>query len=143
MSAFIVLMPWTGEDTKDVFKKVIGGLIAAAVVAMGYALVEEMEWYFAAVLGTLLIMLVVLLVWRVARSTDRVEGRKTDEPSQVANPAIASHQPERSEAPPVVQEAVFEEPREQTVDHKSQKKIAKAEQKRRKKEAKAEKKREE
>lgn len=40
MSAFIVLMPWTGEDTKDVFKKVIGGLIAAAVVAMGYALVE-------------------------------------------------------------------------------------------------------
>ena len=70
-------MPWTGEDTKDVFKKVLGGLIAGAVIALGYAVIEEMPWYFAALLGLGLIVLVLLLVWRL--SSQKVTKAAIDE----------------------------------------------------------------
>ena len=133
-------MPWTGEDTKDVFKKVIGGLIAAAVVAMGYAVMEDMPWYFAASLGVGLVVLVLLLVWRLsaqkAPEAKPVEPSADDSKARVSSTEPAStseHAPERAPSPE-------EKAGEKEAESKALKKIAKAEQKRLKKEAKAKKK---
>lgn len=142
MNAFIVTMPWTGEDTKDVFKKVLGGLIAAAVIAIGYALVEEMAWYYAAALATVLLVLVVLLAWRMRGAADTGEERQEHTPAPAAQPSTGVRHEDVPEPRQSARGAASEVIREGTVDDKSRKKIAKAEQKRLKKEAKAEKKRE-
>ena len=123
-------MQWTGEDTKDVFKKVIGGLIAAAVLALVYAIVERAEWYYAAATGIVLIVLVFVLVFRFSRqSATRVERPQTAEP-----PPVEPQQPQHSATAPSVPSDAVER---RSDDEKVMKKAIKAEQKRRKKEAKA------
>jgi len=132
-------MPWTGEDTKDVLKKMIGGLIAAAVLAIAYALMERAEWYYAAALTALLVLLLVLLLTILSRqSASSVESSATDSRNSsppghgtdasetcAPSPIVSS----RSEGSPVRDDVV--------ADGKALKKAIKAEQKRRKKEAKA------
>ena len=132
-------MPWTGEDTKDVFKKVLGGLIAAAVITLGYALIEEMPWYFAALIGFGLLVLVLILIWKLS-SQKAAEAGVDEKPVDQGAARAAPIEPASSEAvaangPSPVEEADVKEARE-----KALKKIAKAEQKRLKKEAKAKKK---
>ena len=124
-------MPWTGEDTKDVFKKVIGGLLAAAILALVYAIVERVEWYYAAAIATVLVILVFLLILRFARSSipHQVETPRTAE----TQPAV-SEQPQRGSTGSVVPS---EAPEAKSDDEKVLKKAIKAEQKRRKKESKA------
>jgi len=132
-------MPWTGEDSKDVLKKAIGGLIAAAVLAIAYALMERAEWYYAAALTALLVLLLVLLLTILSRqsassvkssATDSRNsshpGHGTDVSETCAPPPAAST---RSDGPPARDDVV--------ADGKALKKEIKAEQKRRKKEAKA------
>lgn len=137
--AFAIAMPWTEEDTKDVFKKVLGGLIAAAVIAMVYAFIEQMPWYYAAFLGVGLFVLVLLLVRRLSAS--RVSDKEASEPSardsslSVAYEKSADSAEARSAPPPPSSERL----RGKEPDGKVLKKMAKAEQKRLKKEAKAEK----
>ncbi len=132
-------MPWTGEDTKDVFKKVIGGLIAAAVLAIAYTLMERAEWYYAAALTALLVLLLLLLLTILSRQTaSSVESSVTD----TRNSSLPVHETDVGEtrAPPPVASAHSEEPvdRDDVVsDGKTMKKEIKAEQKRRKKKAKA------
>jgi predicted lipid-binding transport protein (Tim44 family) len=132
-------MPWTGEDTKDVFKKVIGGLIAAAVLGIAYTLMERAEWYYAAALTALLVLLLLLLLTILSRqAASRVEPsaidteesslpvRKTDVgETRAPSPAVSTH----SDGPAGPDYVV--------ADGKALKKEIKAEQKRRKKEAKA------
>ena len=123
-------MQWTGEDTKDVFKKVIGGLIAAAVLAFVYAIVERAEWYYAAATGIVLIVLVFVLVFRFSRqSAARVERAQAAEP-----PPVEPQQTQHSATIPAVPSDDVEG---RSDDDKVMKKAIKAEQKRRKKEAKA------
>ena len=132
-------MPWTGEDTKDVFKKVLGGLIAAAVITLGYAVIEEMPWYFAALLGVGLIVLILLLVWRLSsqKGTEAgIDEKPVDDGSAHATPVEASS----SEAVPAQVPSSEEGTSGKQAEEKALKKIAKAEQKRLKKEAKAKKK---
>ncbi|UCE80466.1 MAG: hypothetical protein JSV94_04720 [Methanobacteriota archaeon] len=122
-------MAWTGEDTKDVFKKVLGGLIAAAVVAMAYALIEQMRWYFAAFLAVGLLVLVLLLVWRLnahRASQEKTPARPAGNSATVAHVEVSDSSEERT----------FEEEFEMKV----LKKATKIDQKRLKKEAKAERK---
>ena len=123
-------MPWTGEDTKDVFKKVIGGLLAAAILALVYAIVERVEWYYAAAIATVLVILVFLLILRFARSSTPL----VEEPRTADAQRAASEQPSRSPTPPG---ASSEIPETKSDDEKVLKKAIKAEQKKRKKEAKA------
>ena len=133
-------MPWTGEDTKDVFKKVLGGLIAAAVIAFAYAVMEQMPWYFAAFLGVGLLILVVLLVWKLVPQKTR--GMTVDEPPSDIRAAQA-HRGERDSAREAESAQISpsnEPPLAKETDSKALKKIAKAEQKRLKKDAKARKK---
>ena len=132
-------MPWTGEDTKDVFKKVIGGLIAAAVLAIAYTLMERAEWYYAAALTALLVLLLLLLLTVLSRQTSSsvepsatdtrnssLPVQETDVGETRASHPVASTHPEGSVG------------RDDAVsDGKALKKEIKAEQKRRKKEAKA------
>ncbi|MGB2581954.1 MAG: hypothetical protein WBD03_05745 [Thermoplasmata archaeon] len=132
-------MPWTGEDTKDVLKKVIGGLIAAAVLAIAYALMERAEWYYAAALTALLVLLLLLLLAILSR-----KAASTVEPSTTGtrNSSLPIQETDVGEirTPPPVASAHSEEPvdRDNVVsDGKTMKKEIKAEQKRRKKEAKA------
>jgi len=139
-NAFIGIMPWTSEDTKDVFKKVIGGLIAAAVVAIGYAVIEGMEWFYAASLSAVLLVLVIVLLWRMKKSAEPGEAVPSRTSSPVVQPLAAMERQEDQEPRQVAQEATRDEPREMETHHKSLKKIAKADQKKHKKEAKAEKK---
>ena len=134
-----VHMPWTGEDTKDVFKKVIGGLIAAAVLAIAYTLMERAEWYYAAALTALLVLLLLLLLTilsRQAASSVEPSAIDTEESSlpvretdvgetRAPPPAVSTH----SDGPVGPDDFV--------ADGKARKKEIKAEQKRRKKEAKA------
>ena len=133
-------MPWTGEDTKDVFKKVLGGLIAAAVIALAYSLMEQMPWYFAAFLGIGLLIMVVLLVWKLGPQKTRwttADESPSDIRTVQANrgePDLA-HETESAHASPSDEL----QPAKET-DSKALKKIAKAEQKRLKKEAKVRKK---
>ena len=132
-------MPWTGEDTKDVLKKVIGGFIAAAVLAMPYALMERAEWYYAAALTALLVLLLLLLLTILSRkAASRVEPSAID----ARNPSLPVHEANTGEtrAPPHAAATRSEEPagRDDVVaDGKALKKEIKAEQKRRKKDAKA------
>jgi signal transduction histidine kinase len=133
-------MPWTGEDTKDVFKKVIGGLLAAAILAMVYAIVEKAEWYYAATVAIVLVVLVIVLVVRLMRparpegemltaAKDGSVGVSSDTPS----PGEVRHASEIGESP-----AGVSAPRDDSSrDEKVLKKAFKAEEKRRKKEAKA------
>jgi hypothetical protein len=123
-------MPWTGEDTKDVFKKVIGGLVAAAILAMVYAIVERVEWYYAAATAAILIALVILLILRLAGPA-----RPAADKAAVSEDRLpASQEPVRSAAaPPDSQEKVGTA----SDNEKVLKKAVKAEQKRLKKEAKA------
>ena len=132
-------MPWTGEDTKDVFKKVLGGLIAAAVIALGYAVIEEMPWYFAVLLGIGLLVLVLLLVWRLTsqKSTEAVIDEK---PVDGGSARAAPVEPVSSEAVATQRPSPEEEANANEAKEKVLKKTAKAEQKRLKKEAKAKKK---
>ncbi|MCJ7488644.1 MAG: hypothetical protein MUO87_00650 [Thermoplasmata archaeon] len=132
-------MPWTGEDTKDVLKKVIGGLIAAAVLAIAYALMERAEWYYAATLTALLVLLLLLLLTILSRQT-----ASSVEPSAIdaRNSSHPIHETDVGETrtPPPAASTHSEEPvdRDDVVaDGKALKKEIKAEQKRRKKEAKA------
>lgn len=132
-------MPWTGEDTKDVLKKVIGGLIAAAVLAIAYALMERAEWYYAAALTALLVLLLLLLLTILSRQTaSSVEPSATD----TRNSSLPIHETDVGEirTPSPVVSAHSEESvgRDDVVsDGKALKKEIKAEQKRRKKVAKA------
>ena len=132
-------MPWTGEDTKDVFKKVLGGLIAAAVIALGYAVIEEMPWYFAALIGFGLLALVLLLVWRLS-SQKTTEAGIDDKPDDGRSAHTAPVEPVSSEAVAAHVPSPEEEASVKEAGEKALKKIAKAEQKRLKKEAKAKKK---
>ena len=132
-------MPWTGEDTKDVFKKVLGGLIAAAVITLGYAVIEEMPWYFAALLGVGLIVLVLLLVWRLS-SQRATEAGIDEKPVDDGSAHSAPVEPSSSETVPARGPSPVEEAPIKDAKEKALKKIAKAEQKRLKKEAKAKKK---
>jgi hypothetical protein len=129
-------MPWTGEDTKDVFKKVIGGLIAAALLAMAYAMVESVEWYYSAALAVLLIVLVFLLITRFARSTSS----PGDVPTRGAGaPVIREQDSSSSQASSEVLSEPLTSPvpgEDASCAEKAKKKAAKAEYKRRKKEAK-------
>lgn len=122
-------MPWTGEDTKDVFKKVIGGLIAAAVLAMAYAIVESAEWYYSAALAVLLVVLVLLMISRFSRRT----------PAEGGTSVVDSGGHGQSGLPSPVEKprSPSEEMTTSSSEEKASKKAAKAEQKRRKKEAKA------
>ncbi|UCE45011.1 MAG: hypothetical protein JSU93_06375 [Methanobacteriota archaeon] len=133
-------MPWTGEDTKDVFKKVLGGLIAAAVITLAYAVMEQMQWYFAAFLGIGLLILVVLLVWKLV--PQKARGATVDEsPSDIRAAQAHLGEPDPAhEAEPARPSPSDELPLAMETDSKALKKIAKAEQKRLKKEAKARKK---
>lgn len=132
-------MSWTREDTKDVFKKVLGGLIAAAVIAIVYAVVEEMPWYYSALLGLGLLALVFLLIWRMGALRKPAPGPSvpTFRHPKKATEAELTQAPSTPPAP-MVQPS--DEPRQKDSDEKVLKKLAKAEQKRRKKEAKAQKK---
>lgn len=132
-------MPWTGEDTKDVLKKVMGGLIAAAVLAIAYAFMEQAEWYYAAALTALLVLLLLLLLTILSRQADSsVEPSSTD-PRDTPLPV---HETDVGEtcAPPLTASARLEKPagrHDVVADGKALKKEIKAEQKRRKKDAKA------
>lgn len=132
-------MPWTGEDTKDVFKKVIGGLIAAAVLAIAYTLMERAEWYYAAALTALLVLLLLLLLTILIRqAASRVEPSATD----TRNSSLPIHETGVGETrtPPPAASTRSDGPagRDDVVaDGKALKKEIKAEQKRRKKAAKA------
>jgi len=132
-------MPWTGEDTKDVLKKVIGGLIAAAVLAIAYALMERAEWYYAAALTALLVLLLVILLTILSRqSASSVESSATDS-RNLSPPVHGTDVGETCAPPPVVSSRSDGPPARAGViaDGKALKKEIKAEQKRRKKEAKA------
>ncbi|UCE91050.1 MAG: hypothetical protein JSV90_06410 [Methanobacteriota archaeon] len=133
-------MPWTGEDTKDVLKKVLGGLIAAAILAMVYALLEDSPWYVALSLGVVLVILILVTIWRLRRI-----------PS-VAADASAANRPSEALEPPadagpssaLTKSSGDAQPPSSSDDHplsdagqKAAKKAAKAEQKRLKKEAKS------
>ncbi|MDH3364473.1 MAG: hypothetical protein OEM29_00470 [Thermoplasmata archaeon] len=131
-------MPWTGEDTKDVFKKVLGGLIAAAVIAIIYAVMEPKPWYLLTFLGVGLFVLVLLLAWRLiaARVTDEEASEPSARDSQLS---VAYEKPvDSAEKRPAPQAPPSELPRVKEPDSKAVKKKAKAEEKRLKKEAKAE-----
>jgi ABC-type transport system involved in cytochrome bd biosynthesis fused ATPase/permease subunit len=143
MNAFVGAMPWTSEDSKDVFKKVIGGLIAAAVVAIGYAVIEEMEWFYAVSLSAFLLVLVTVLLWWMKKSAEPGEAAPKCTSAPLAQSFSTGERQAGQEHRQVAQEVTRDEPREEETHHKSLKKIAKADQKKRKKEAKAEKKREE
>ena len=149
MAVILIRMPWTGEDTKDVLKKVIGGLIAAAILAIVYAIVEESEWYVALLLGAVLFILILVAIWRLGSSRPsathappsetrpEVEERKTERPPEPA--------PEASSSSMGPMQSVGEtRPSESSGDHpsseaqqKAAKRAAKAEEKRLKKEAKS------
>ncbi len=132
-------MPWTGEDTKDVLKKVIGGLIAAAVLAIAYALMEQAEWYYAAALVAMLVLLLLLLLTTLSRkASSTVEPSVTD--TRDSSAPIQGANVDEARAHPLATSTHSEEPtgRDDVVaDGKTLKKEIKAEQKRRKKEAKA------
>lgn len=131
-------MPWTEEDTKDVLKKVLGGVIAAAILAMAYAIYERMEWYVSAALGIVLVLLIIAGVSLLGgRGRTRPEvtlpgpgGVQRDSASApVPGTPSPDHAVSRSDGQPpsVVTE----------VDEKVAKKAAKSDYKRKKKEAKA------
>ena len=123
-------MPWTGDDTKDVFKKVLGGLIAASILSIVYAVVEKAEWYYAAILGLLLVTLIAVLVVSLGRPR-----RSADLPPPPGKEAAAAIENADHEAAPKASESRSEEA--SSADSKVLKKALKAEQKRRKKEAKS------
>jgi hypothetical protein len=89
-----------------------------------------------------LLGLVVLLAWRMRDTMDSAEMPPEHAPVPAAQPSTDVRQNEGQETLSSSLSEASEEPRAETVDGKSLKKIAKAEQKRLKKEAKAEKKRE-
>ncbi len=124
-------MPWTDEDTKDVLKKVLGGLIAASILAIIYAVLEDMPWYVAISLGIALVALIVVVVWRLGRSEPVTrEGAVGSAPPGPREDLGEPHHPEAgSESARAGDIAESEE--------KAVKKAVKAEQKRRKKEAKS------
>ena len=132
-------MPWTGEDTKDVFKKVIGGLIAAAVLAIAYTLMERAEWYYAAALTALLVLLLLLLLTILSRqAASRIEPPAID----TRNSSLPVRETDVGEtrAPPPAASTHSDRPADRddvVANDKALKKEVKAEQKRRKKEAKA------
>jgi hypothetical protein len=72
--AFELIMPWTGDDTKDVVETVLGGLIAAAVVVTGYAAIEKMGSRFAALFGLILLTLVIMMAWWARTSAKPGDG---------------------------------------------------------------------
>ncbi len=132
-------MPWTGEDTKDVFKKVIGGLIAAAVLGIGYTLIERAEWYYAAALSALLVVLLLILLTRLSRqAAPSIEPSSADTRSS-SLPVHETDVGETRVSPPAAStRSDGTADRDDVVaDGKTLKKEIKAEQKRRKKEAKA------
>jgi predicted lipid-binding transport protein (Tim44 family) len=132
-------MVWTGEDTKDVFKKILGGLIAAAILAMVYALVERVEWYYAGALAVLLVVLVFALFLRLARPAHPGERpAATQDGTLVLPEPRSSSESARTTSGRMPEQS--SEPSHQASplgDEKILKKAVKAEQKRRKKEAKA------
>jgi predicted lipid-binding transport protein (Tim44 family) len=136
-------MPWTGEDTKDVFKKILGGLIAAAILAMVYAVIGRVEWYYSAALGAFLVATVLLLVSLYARRSQVAEGPSAGVRGASTLSATNVHGEEISESQPASCVSLDKPgyPRPSSPDDsKAMKKTVKAEQKRQKKEAKTRKK---
>jgi hypothetical protein len=139
-------MPWTDEDTKDVLKKVLGGLIAAAIVAIIYAILEEMPWYVAFLLGMALVILILIAIWRLGAprrsAVDApVSGESTRQSEHPAGGPPASTSHDAMPHPPVESGGERRLPPNGELiggdDDKAAKKAVKAEQKRLKKEAKA------
>ena len=141
-------MPWTGEDTKDVLKKVLGGLIAAAILAIVYAIVEESQWYVALFLGVVLFILIMVVIWRLGSSRPAStvappsETRSEDHERKAEMPEPATQVIHHSPEPR--QKVDETRPSDEPGDHilseaqeKAAKKAAKAEEKRLKKEAKS------
>ena len=140
-------MAWTDDDTKDVLKKVLGALIAAAILAMVYAILEEMPWYVAMSLGLGLIALIAIAVWRLGRQqTANAPAKGAFKPdhreplgaledaqarSEIADVSEPRRDIDRSADNRMREEAVAE------YVEKAAKKAAKAEQKQLKKEAKS------
>lgn len=140
-------MPWTDEDTKDVLKKVLGGLIAAAILAIIYAILEDMPWYVALLLGIGLVILILIAIWRLGAprqatmdvSTTSTQAKPSESPAEgqrastsydgAPHTSVEGSGEKRSPLP--------SSERAGAVDDKVAKKAAKAEQKRLKKEAKA------
>ena len=142
-------MPWTGDDTKDVLKKVLGGLIAAAILAIVYAIVEESEWYVALLLGVVLFVLILVVIWRLGSSrpaataippsetrsgNDEREAERLPEPTtEVSRSSPMSKQDVGETRPSDSSEGRISSEAQQ----KAAKKARKAEEKRLKKEAKS------
>lgn len=141
-------MPWTDEDTKDVLKKVLGGLIAASILAIIYAVLEDMPWYVAISLGLALVVLIVVAVWRLSRSepvtgesaTGSAYSGPREHPGELHRPEARSETAQVAEPLPGIDWATAPSSPAGDIpesEEKAVKKAVKAEQKRRKKEAKS------